>query len=371
MSLLLMSEVKNSKIAFVLGGLNYGGAERVASRMIQYWHEQNRPLAIISRRGPENDFFEISNEIERYNLGGEGASANKVLALFKNIPFVYRLRKAIKKSGADVVVSFLTKTNIHTILASAGLGIRVVISERNDTTRQNYPWPWPWLRKQLYRYSDVVSANSEIALSGMESYVPSDKLYLVENPVEFPIEKAKPGESSLILNVGRLVPQKAQHILLEAFAGLPLNIQEIWDCHFLGDGELLQSLQKRSSELGVESSTIFHGVVKYPDVYYKKAGIFVLSSKFEGTPNVLLEAMAHGLPVIVSDSLPGALEFVKDGKNGYIFRNGDSSDLKQKMHHLIDNPELRNLLGENSRKLVSRLSIKNVMVEWNKIVDYY
>ena len=368
---MLMSEEKKSKIAFILGGLNYGGAERVASGMIRYWVQLRRPLAIISRRGPDNDFFEIPKNLERYNLGGEGPSANKLVALLKNIPFVFRLRKAIKQSGAEVVVSFLTKTNIHTIMASFGLGIRVVISERNDTTRQQYPWPWPLLRKQLYRYADVVTANSQIALDGMAFYVPSEKLHLVENPVDFPEELAQPDQSNMILNVGRLVPQKAQHVLLEAFAGLPESRRDGWSCHFLGDGELYYSLKRLSAKLEVESSVVFHGLVKNPGDYYNKAGLFVLSSEFEGTPNVLLEAMAHGLPVIVSDSLPGALQFVSDGENGFVFRSGDSPDLGEKMLQLIGDPELRKQFGKKSRAAVSRLSTYKVMKKWNRLTDFY
>jgi len=364
---LLMSGVQK-KIVFVLGGLAGGGAERVASRLIYYWHSHGYDIALISRRGPENDFFEIPDEIERYNLGGEGASANKIFALFKNIPFVFRLRKAIKKSGADVVVAFLTKTNIHTILASAGLGIRVVISERNDTTRQDYPWPWPTLRKWVYKYADVVTANSKIALDGMKGYVPDHKLEFVPNPAIFPENAATPGQSNMILNVGRLVPQKCQGLILEAFSKLPDEHRKSWTCEILGDGEEKENLIRIAETSGISDCVKLHGLVKDPSHYYQKAGIFILASEYEGTPNVLLEAMAHGLPSIVSDSLPGALEYIQEGENGMIYKAGDSDDLCAKLRELIRNAGLRKKMGEKAVDGVRHLSLERVMNVWGKMI---
>src|SRR5690625_6721853 len=93
-----------------------------------------------------------------------------------------RLRKNNKSPNSHIVISFLTKTNIHTLLALKGSRARIIISERNDTTRQDYPWPWHQLRKLLYKNATFVTANSEIALDGMKSYVPHEKLKVLPNP---------------------------------------------------------------------------------------------------------------------------------------------------------------------------------------------
>ena len=364
-----MDNLSSKKIAFVLGGLNYGGAERVASKMIRYWNDEARPLSVISRRGPEHDFFKIPENIERYNLGGEGASANKIVALFKNIPHILKLRKAIKQSEADVVISFLTKTNIQTILASIGLRVRIVISERNDTTRQHYPWPWPYLRKKVYRFADVVTANSQVAIDGMKSYVSKKKLHLVRNPLQFPEYFAKPDCSTILLNVGRLVPQKAQYLLLEAFSKIEMSIIKDWKCVILGEGDERVNLRKQSSRLNIHDKLELAGLVENPSQYYTSAAIFVLTSEYEGTPNALLEAMAHGLPVVVSDSLPGAMEYVQDGKNGLIFEALNSDDLSEKLEYLINNPNLRKKMGDKSIDLVKDLSIDIVMQNWHQLLD--
>ncbi len=364
-----MNKEQQSKIVFILGGLNYGGAERVASLLINYWHQNGYDITLISRRGPENDFFEVPKTLKRITLGGEGASANKITALFKNIPYVLRLRNAIKQADGEIVISFLTKTNIHTILACRGLGKKVVISERNDTTRQDYPWPWPTLRRWIYKHADVVTANSSIALEGMKSYVTDEKLLYVPNPVIIPDNTATPEQSKMMLNVGRLVPQKRQDLILKAFSHLPIKHQKNWTCEILGDGEEKNNLLQIAENFEITNRVKLHGLVDNPSQYYKKAGIFILASEYEGTPNVLLEAMAHGLPCIVSDSLPGALKYVEDEMSGFVFRAGDAKDLSKKIRKLTENPDLRKKLGVEARKRVKVLALENVMPVWKKIIS--
>src|SRR5690625_5577966 len=92
----------------------------------------------------------------------------------------------------------------------------------------------------------------------------------------------------------------------------------------------------------------FHGFVRNPSEYYLKAGVFVMPSDFEGTPNALLEAMAHGLPSVVADCLPGALQFIRDGGNGPVFKAGGPDDLASKLSLLMMNPGRRNDKGDDA-----------------------
>lgn len=355
-------------IIFVLGGLSGGGAERVASHLINYWHETGWDITLVIRRGPEEDFYPIPKNLKRHTLGGEGPSANKLIALIKNIPFVWRLRQAIKKEKSPIVISFLTKTNIHTILACIGLGRHVIISERNDTTREDHPFPWPLLRKLTYNFADVVTANSRIALDGMKSYVPDSKLKLVRNPVKIPDQVSQPDHSQIALNVGRLVPQKNQELLIKAVSVLDEKLLDGWSFEILGEGEEEENLKETISELHVEDRILLRGKVKEISDYYKKAGIFVLSSRYEGTPNALLEAMSFGLPPIVSDACPGALEFINHGENGLIFTSGDVKDLSEKMKILMENPAERLAIGRKARETVTQFSSENVMPVWNELI---
>lgn len=355
------------KITFVLGGLVGGGAEKVASDLITNWVEKGYEITLITRLGPDSDFFTVPESVRRVVLGSEGESSNKLIALFRNIPFVRRLRKGIKSADSQIVISFLTKTNIHTLLALKGSRARIIISERNDTTRQDYPWPWPQLRKLLYKNATFVTANSEIALGGMKSYVPHEKLRVLPNPVVIPEQRAEPAASSRLLHVGRLVPQKRQDLLLDAFSLLGGPLREKWSCSFLGEGEVRESLTRQADQLGITRQVTFHGLVRNPSEYYLKAGVFVMPSDFEGTPNALLEAMAHGLPSVVADCLPGALQFIRDGENGLVFKAGDPDDLASKLSLLMMNPGLRNDMGKEAVKSVEHLTMDRISSEWEKL----
>lgn len=359
--------MQNKKITFILGGLVGGGAEKVASGLITDWVGKGYEITLITRLGPESDFFSVPGSVRRVVLGGEGESPNKLIALFRNIPFVRRLRRGIISAGSPVVISFLTKTNIHTLLALKGSNTRLIISERNDTTRQGYPWPWPQLRKLLYRNATFVTANSEIALEGMKSYVPQEKLRLLPNPVVISEQRAEPAASTDLLHVGRLVPQKRQDLLLDAFSELGDTLRKIWTCSFLGEGEAHGRLTRQAARLGISGQVTFHGLVRNPSEYYLKAGVFVLTSEYEGTPNVLLEAMAHGLPSVVPDCLPGALQFIRDGENGLIFKAGDPEDLVIKLTLLMENPELRSEMGKEAVKSVEHLTMDRITREWEKL----
>jgi len=366
-----LSKESDSRIyvTFVLGGLNYGGAERVASYLIHFWHQNHHTIKLVTRKGSEHDFFVVPESIPRIVLGGEGESANKLIALLKNIPYILRLRRAIKKSDTPVVLSFLTKTNIHTILACFGLKKKVVISERNDTTKQFFPFPWPSLRRLLYRYADIVTANSDIAIHGMKQYVPEHKMIMIPNPVILADETANPHQSENILTVGRLVPHKAHWLIIEAFSMLPVDFRENWNISIVGEGEEDKVLIKLSEDRGIKDCVNLPGLVSELAPYYTNAGIFILPSEYEGTPNVLLEAMSAGLPCIISDSLTEARKYVTDGQNGFYFKNGNAADLSEKIFLLMNRPDLRKTFGNYSIERIKEFELTAIGEKWIDILS--
>ena len=360
--------MKTKSITFILGGLTGGGAERVAVHLITYWVNNGMSVKVITRRGAEKDFFKIPESVDRISLGGEGESSNLFAGLIKNIFYVFKLRKAVKASNSQVIISFLTKQNIYTILAALGLGNKVIISERNDTTRQQFKKPWLLLRKWLYNYADVVTANSDVALDGMQSYVNKDKLKLLPNPVLIPNYPAKPNLSQTVLNAGRLTKAKNQGFLIDAFSQIEKDNCD-WKLIIAGRGEEKKNLEKMIKAKGQENCVKLVGQVKDLTSYYQNAAMFVLTSKHEGTPNVLLEAMAYGVPLIVADNLPGALDLIEDNINGFHYREENIEDLKNKITKLMEEPDLRKRMGEAARNSVQKFSIENVDVLWRSVID--
>src|SRR5690625_563904 len=121
------------------------------------------------------------------------------------------------------------------------------------------------------------------------------------------------------------------------------------------------------NQIEINHQYYIHILVRNPSEYYLKAGVFVMPSDFEGTPNALLEAMAHGLPSVVADCLPGALQFIRDGENGLVFKAGDPDDLASKLSLLMMNPGLRNDMGKEAVKSVEHLTMDRISSEWEKL----
>lgn len=356
-------------IAFVLEeGFKGGGAERVALHLISFWVSQGRTIRLITTTGSDEDFYAMPKGVERITLPAiRAAPGSRGATLVINIWRTLALRAVLKAVPSPVIISFLTVPNIRTIVASFGLGKRVVVSERNDTSRQRHHWLWTSLRRSCYRFADVVTANSSVALDAMARYVDSTKLALVPNPVIVPAESAHPGSSQMVLTVGRLSAPKNQQFLIAAFAGTGGDRGE-WSLEICGGGPEEAYLHGVIQELGLESKVVLHGQVVRPDPYYQAAGMFVLTSIYEGTPNVLLEAMAYGLPCIVPDNLTGALAYIDEGVTGLVYDHGDGSDLTRKMSVLMGDPEMRAKLGAAARERVRDCSIDRVAGVWDALL---
>ena len=229
-------------------------------------------------------------------------------------------------------------------------------------------WPWHLMRPLLYQYADAVTANSHAALKSMESYVPKSKLFFVPNSITFPsASHVGTRREKIILNVGRLVHQKAQDVLLKAFQRVAVAAPE-WQLVIVGYGQLKDELQSQESSLGLRGRIEWIDWSNEIETYYKVAGIFVLPSRYEGTPNALFEAMSHGLPSIVTDSSPGALEYITHEENGLVVPVENDSRLADAMLRLMSNPELRGRLGASARKTIEGLSNDQIRGIWASVL---
>ena len=360
----------STDIAFVIDKLNAGGAQRVLSILANYWALQGRKVCIITYNDTEEDFFVLDKKVHRIIIPSLKPSKTVIYKIFQNIRCIIAIRMALKKASAKVSIGFIAITNIRLILASFGLGLKVIISERNDPSRQSFGFMWDLLRKFLYKFADVVTANSNGALKTLSSYVSDEKLFLVPNPLQLSVLNDNRIDSSHeILTVGRLVPQKAHDILLDAFAKVASRNAD-WRLTIIGDGILSDELQRQAERLGIAECVTWLANVRDPFKYYKRAGIFVLVSRYEGIPNALLEAMSCELPVIVSDSSPGPLEYVKHKTTGLVVPVNNATALEDSINRLIHDPQLRIRIGKAARTRVAECNLPIVMKNWEKVLGF-
>ncbi|MCA1612763.1 MAG: glycosyltransferase [Acidobacteria bacterium] len=401
----------SAELILVCNSLDAGGIERVVSTLANEWSRRGRRVCVVTMHDRRRFFAldaavhhviidrvgvtwlaeiirKIGSRLERLRLPKSLLLAVLGVALYHlfaeklwRVNFrlylayeAWALRRALRRVESPVVVALGTSVNIITLKASQGLGRRVIISERNDPRRLPMQKTWDWIARKLYQRADLVTANTRTALRDMRAFVDPGKLAFVPNPLA-PANGNGHGASGdapvlaapFFLTVGRLVWDKAQDMLLDAFATLGDEHRE-WRLVVVGDGLLRDALKAQSASLGVAGRVHWPGVVQDPYAYYRAAQVFVLPSRVEGTPNALLEAMNCGLPVVVSDGAPGLLELVEDGVTGLVVPVDDRDALAAALGRLAGDGELRRRLGEAARARVSEYELPRALAAWESVI---
>ncbi len=362
---------KSYDLAIVIADLGSGGAQKVATSLIHDLNKQGHKIAVITLADNSNDFFQIPDNVKRITLDMQDNSGNIFNSIISNVRRVIALRCALKNISPDKTISFIAPTNVLTVIASTGLNTHTIISERNDPARQSFGRFWDTLRVICYRFANQVSANSSNAIESMRSYVPQSKLVFVPNALPKPDQKyvvSYDQKEKVVLIVGRLHPQKAHNILIDAFAKT-LKTHLEWSLVIAGDGPLKEKLKQQVVNLGLENNITFTGVVKNPNELYAKASIFALPSLHEGTPNALLEAMSCGVAPIISDACEGAFPYITHEKSGLIVPVNNVEALADAINKLMSNQEFCQNIGSAALKKISPLYEKTTADLWADILE--
>jgi glycosyltransferase involved in cell wall biosynthesis len=283
-----------------------------------------------------------------------------------------RLRQVMVEQRPKRVLALLTKTNILCCAAAWDQPLHLVVSERNDPRRQSLELLWSRLRKVYYRRADVVTANTKGVIDALQLMGEWKRLELLPNPLPATLSRSSvgslPERSHQILAVARLVPQKGLDLLLQAFAALPLDCRNGWSITLVGDGPERQALENQALELGLDESVTFAGFRSDPLTFMQRAAIFALPSRFEGMPNALLEAMAAGLPSVVSDASPGPLEMVTNDEHGLVVPRDDWRTFSRALERLMLDAVLRDRLGAAAREKLCSLDWGVVEPHWRSVL---
>lgn len=281
-----------------------------------------------------------------------------------------QLRRQFRSQRPHRVLALLTRTNITCCCAAWDLPIHLVVSERNDPSLQLLPEVWQRLRPLAYRRADVVTANTAGVLAALESMGAWERLALLPNPLPgapAPALGSGPSNATGFITVARLVPQKGLDVLIEALPRLS-GAAAAWSVTLVGDGPERDRLQAQAKDLGVSDQLRFLGFRSDPERFLAEAAVFVLPSRFEGMPNALLEAMAAGLPAVVSDASPGPLEMVSDGVHGCVVPREDWQAFARALERLMLDEALRERCGAEARAKLRSLDWDVVEPHWRSVL---
>jgi glycosyltransferase involved in cell wall biosynthesis len=371
----------NLKIIFFIYSLKSGGAERVTSLLANYWTEKGWDVAIVTQAPISADFYVLNKAVLRQSIELSRDSNSIVSAVINNIKRIYMYRGILKSQRPDIVISMMTVENVLLPISAIGMNIPIIGSERNYPPLLPLGKLWSALRRATYPYLDAMVAQTEKIISWLSENAPSPIIKKIPNPILMPLGRSEPfvdpdvflsrigTDKKVFLAVGRLEPQKGFHRLVDAFAEA-VKVNSDWILVIVGGGSLRDSLIKQISEKVIAEKIFLAGSVGNAGDWYSKASAYVMSSHFEGFPNTLLEAMAHGLPCISTDCDTGPSELIVNDLNGMLVTNGSHASMVNGLVKLMNDHELRMRLGNAAKNVVEKYSMQSVSSEWeNLIVD--
>lgn len=358
------------KVTLVIYSLGGGGAERVMSIMANYWatHGWDVTLLVLVDRQTA-PFYQLEPQIKLQQLGIAGDSTNVIAAIQAGIHRVKTLRSAIVASEPDVVISFMNTVNVLTLLALWNLKIPTIVSEHIYPTFTDANKVWQILMKWTYRHADLVTLLTQSALL----FYPAAQGYrsiVIPNPVLTPAKKVTTDRllpTPTIIAMGRLHPQKGFDLLLKAFAKIQAKYPD-WHLTILGEGTIRPELEELRSQLGLSERVHLPGSVSNVNDYLRQAELFALSSRFEGFPMAVCEAMACGLPVLSTDCLSGPRDIIRDGIDGVLVPVDNVDALAAGLDALMSDPLKRQQLAKAAPQVLERFGLDRVMAKWTDAV---
>ncbi|MDH3254921.1 MAG: glycosyltransferase [Acidobacteriota bacterium] len=361
-------EARLHSLLIVRPTLAQGGADRVTITLLESLDRSvvDPSLALFRREGVYLD--RVPDDVELLILG-----ARSLWTAW------WPLAKHIRRHSPDIVFSTCSGTNVALCIAGLLTGgqSRLVLSERNVLFRDQ-PLLKKWLiiaaKRLLYRAADCVTAVSTGVADDLTAYlrVEPHRIRTVYNPIvgseleqlaaENVPDMAPAAGDPLILAAGRLVPAKGFDVLLDAFAvvnhHLPARLV------ILGEGPQRDNLERRAADLGLADRIFLPGFVRNPLSYMARCDVFALSSRHEGLPGVLIQAMACGAAVVATDCHAGPREIISNGADGLLIPVDDSRKMASALLDLLQNPQLRQRLGAAARQSVARFQRKAVVADY-------
>ncbi len=364
------------KLALVISSMRSGGAERVMANLANALVEQGYDITLILFTAPsEESFFTIDPQVKVLHLNCLSHHKNPLVYLKNMLYCLYILRKTVKSLNVQGIISFLESVNMAVLVATIGLKIPVIISERIDPAFHRIAKFYAFGRLKIYQLCTKLVVQTK----SVYDYFPTKFqpfMEIIPNPVSTsPVQKTNHAdEVTHIVSVGRLTPQKNHAILIRAFAYIIEDYPNV-QLTIIGDGEERSNLEQYiqivrqilAPHIDPAKSIHLPGAIKNITPELLKADLFVFPSLYEGFPNALCEAMSIGLPVIASN-VTGNRDLVVHNKNGLLFEAKDAHDLARQIIQMMD-VTVRRRLASESIKVTLDYQADKIYARWINLIE--
>lgn len=373
-----MSETDSGRplrVLLFIHSLGGGGAERVAADLSAHWAEMGREVMVVTQAGAAGDVYALHPKVRREVLdtAGEGGGLR---GIWSNVQRVRALRRVVRSFRPDIVLGMMTTASVLSVLACAGLSCRVIATEHTHPPSQTLSGFWQRLRRLTYPRAARVVALTRGTADWLDRHVPGCRMAVIPNPVHFPLPRAEPVLAPVagagrkrLLAVGRLHADKGFDLLIQAYARLASS-HPGWDLVILGEGDERRALDAQVREAGLQERVFMPGRAGNVGDWYESADLYVLTSRFEGLSNTLLESMASGLAAVAFDCDTGPREIVRDGVDGVLVRpNGDVPALVAALDALMRDDAGRARMAQAAIDVRERFSAARVLQKWQELFD--
>jgi glycosyltransferase involved in cell wall biosynthesis len=340
--------------------------------MANYWAAKGWPVRLLTLAHGTNPRLHNLNP----SVAWEDVDFPRVRAraapMFRNLACVRHLRRAIVRSEPDVVISFLTSANVPALMATRGLAVPVIVSERIDPAHEPISKGWKYLRRSFYPRAAAVVVQTHAALAYFSPRV-QRHARVIPNAVwppadDAPRADARRNGTRVVVGLGRLAEQKRFDLLVRAFAAIASR-HPAWNLEIWGEGAERSHLEQLVQELHLTHRITLPGRTDHACRTLRRADLFVLSSSYEGFPNALCEALACGVASISVDCPSGPGEVIRDGVDGLLVPRDDFDALVAAMDRLMNSEAERQRLAARAPEVVTRFGVDRIMGLWETLID--
>ncbi|MEQ8217993.1 MAG: glycosyltransferase family 4 protein [Arenibacter sp.] len=348
------------KIDFISSSLTGGGAERVLVLLANHFSEKGHQVNIITFN--KGEAYLIHTSVSRIRLHS-GKFKNHKLRSINSLIAHYK----DENNRPDIVISFITNTNFISILAAKYYGIKIICSEHiNYLQKGNYLTKFT--RNVMYRFVNHVTVLTSFDLPFYKKK--NINVSVMPNPCTYaPIALNNSNRQKVIIAVGNL--DRFHHKGFDNLINLitpVLKDNKDWILKIIGEGNNGNDfLKKLAIKNNIENQIIFTGFRNDINLIMQESSIFIMSSRYEGLPMVLIEAMSQGMACISYDCRTGPADIIDHKKNGLLIENQNMEAMQNGLLELMNDVSLRNNLRIQAIKSLDRFTIENIGHQWEQL----
>lgn len=355
----------SKKVCFLISNMNNtGGTERVCSIVANNLDKAGYQILITSISQGNQPSFALNKNIKTTSLFSEAGKA-----LYRSPAIVYKLRRLLIKNRIDILIVVETMSVLFTLPAIKGLSVKHICWEHFNFKNDNGKVGRRVARHLAARYCDfVVTLTERDKNYWLAKTNHKDNIVVIPNPNPFkPKVVSLENTDKIVLATGRLTYVKGFDLLIESWNKVTQQFPD-WKLVIVGEGEEgtnLRNIIKRNNLVG---KVILAGYSNDISQYYEKASIFCLSSRYEGFPMVLLEALAFGLPIVSFDCDTGPAEIL-EGTRSILVPQKDTKALGDSLIQLMGNQKLREKISLTNIQKSEYYEPNFIILRWIEIID--